>query len=169
MKVYNSTYEEYLKTAVREEMNVQHQAELKRLQAQWQQQSALDFAVAHAVKHIQEQILTLRCPRCRQPFFDFDGCFSVRCSECQCSFCGWCLEDCGNDAHAHVANCEFSRRLGLAHSAYFGAGNAFIQAQRVRRKKLVVEYLRDEVLNKDVRVLVEQRIARDLHDHGIQL
>ena len=38
------------------------------------------------------------------PFFS--GCAAIRCSgACTASFCGWCLADCGRDAHAHVANC----------------------------------------------------------------
>ncbi|GKY91871.1 hypothetical protein MPSEU_000158700 [Mayamaea pseudoterrestris] len=34
-----------------------------------------------------DEILTLRCPRCQQAFFDFDGCFAIRCGVCPCSFC----------------------------------------------------------------------------------
>lgn len=49
---------------------------------------------------IIDEILTLRCPRCKQAFLDFDGCFALTCGSCPCRFCGWCLEDCGDhDAH----------------------------------------------------------------------
>jgi hypothetical protein len=51
---------------------------------------------------VVEEILTLHCPRCAQAFFDFEGCFALKCSKCPCNFCGWCLEDCGKDAHPHV-------------------------------------------------------------------
>lgn len=51
---------------------------------------------------VVEEILTLHCPRCAQAFFDFEGCFALKCSKCPCNFCGWCLADCGTDSHAHV-------------------------------------------------------------------
>ena len=61
-----------------------------------------------ARKHIEEEILQMKCPRagCRRAFFDFEGCFALSCSACPCKFCGWCLQDCGNgDAHPHVRGC----------------------------------------------------------------
>ena len=61
-----------------------------------------------ARKHIEEEILQMKCPRqgCRQAFYDFDGCFALSCSLCPCKFCGWCLQDCGDqDAHPHVLIC----------------------------------------------------------------
>ena len=33
-----------------------------------------------ARKHIEEEILQLKCPRCKQAFFDFDGCCALTCS-----------------------------------------------------------------------------------------
>ena len=57
-------------------------------------------------KHIEEEILQMKCPRCRRAFYDFEGCFAISCSTCACKFCGWCLQDCGdNDAHPHVRSC----------------------------------------------------------------
>ena len=71
----------------------------------------------HLRNKVVNEILTLRCPRCQQAFFDFDGCFSIRCSTCQCSFCGWCLKDCGSDAHSHVKTCKFKPTSA---DSYFG-------------------------------------------------
>jgi len=61
-------------------------------------------------RHIVDEILTLKCPRegCRQAYDDFEGCAALVCSRCRdppCHFCGWCLHDCGRDAHAHVRTC----------------------------------------------------------------
>ena len=44
-----------------------------------------------ARRHIEEDILQTRCPRpgCRQAFFDFDGCFAVKC--CRCGGCSACV------------------------------------------------------------------------------
>ena len=39
-------------------------------------------------------------------FLDFEGCFALKCLSCDCGFCAYCLQNCGNDAraHEHVAN-----------------------------------------------------------------
>ncbi|CUI15319.1 Hypothetical protein, putative [Bodo saltans] len=63
-------------------------------------------AVKDSVRHIQEQILVIRCPRCREPFGGFDGCFSVTCKCGQC-FCGWCFGMFG-DAHEHLRGCPMN-------------------------------------------------------------
>lgn len=58
--------------------------------------------VLDAKKYVEEEILLLKCPLCRAAFNDFDGCFALSCRMCPSRFCGWCLVDCGVDAHAHV-------------------------------------------------------------------
>ena len=50
-----------------------------------------------AKEHIIENILTLCCPRCKQAFVDFDGCFALSCSRCGAGFCAYCLADCGDE------------------------------------------------------------------------
>jgi hypothetical protein len=52
-------------------------------------------------------LLMTRCPRpiCGQEFFGFDGCCSLYCQKCHCSFCAICFKDCGNDAHSCAAHC----------------------------------------------------------------
>jgi hypothetical protein len=64
------------------------------------------FAVcvcAIADQSTRENILTLKCPRCGAAFVDFEGCMALNCAVCGVGFCGWCLADCGRDAHEHVA------------------------------------------------------------------
>jgi serine/threonine protein kinase len=84
--------------------------------------------------HIVENILTLHCPRvgCGAAILDFEGCFAVTCSTCRCGFCGWCLADCGADAHAHVKQCVCSqppkRRL-LRHSGAVQRGAQTAQSR----------------------------------------
>ena len=75
--------------------------ELARLQALSEEQRA----VLAARKHIEEQILTLHCPRCKAAFLDFAGCCALTCHRCPCRFCAWCGADCGTDAHEHAGNC----------------------------------------------------------------
>jgi hypothetical protein len=50
---------------------------------------------------IATEELNMKCPRCCQVFYDYDGCNAVRCGNisCKAAFCAVCLKDCGNDAH----------------------------------------------------------------------
>lgn len=43
-------------------------------------------AAAPHVRHIVDDIVTLKCPRCKTAFIDFSGCCSLYCG-CKCSFC----------------------------------------------------------------------------------
>jgi len=84
------------------EMQVQLAEELLRMEAL----GARARKVLMARKHVEEEILQMKCPRCKTAFYDFEGCFAISCSSCPCKFCGWCLHDCaGGDAHPHVRGC----------------------------------------------------------------
>jgi len=109
-------------------------------------------------KHITEEILTLKCPRenCRQAFLDFDGCYALNCSKCNCGFCAYCLKDCGRDAHAHVANCPIGGNRGV-----YGGGN-FAAVQLERRKRLLREHFR--TLDADICAQVIDLCRIDLQD-----
>ena len=56
-----------------------------------------------------ESVLNPKCPRCKEAFGGFAGCFAVKCG-CGCGFCGFCFQDCGGDAHEHCRT---------KHGAYF--------------------------------------------------
>jgi predicted outer membrane repeat protein len=77
--------------------SVEMRAKVKRLEE-------LGPLVYAARAHILEEVLTLKCPRCGQAWLDWDGCMALTCSAagCGCGFCGWCLKDCGANAHAHI-------------------------------------------------------------------
>ena len=53
--------------------------------------------VFKAQKHIVEEILTMRCPRCKMAFADFTGCNALYCAYAGCgaNFCALCFKDCG--------------------------------------------------------------------------
>ena len=113
---------------------------------------------------IIEECLTDRCPRCRKAFFDFDGCFAVKCANCPCGFCGWCLSDCGNDAHEHVRNCR-AKPSGC--DSYFGSRAQFEGARRNRQRQLVVAYLNK--LDAGTRAAALKSIDLDLRDLGLAI
>jgi hypothetical protein len=96
-------------------------------------------------KHIVEEILTLKCPRCRKAFVDFDACFALRCRDaadngCRAEFCAFCLALCGTNAHAHqhVAQCPFNINPSRD---VFGSLKNFDEAQQGRRERLLWNYL----------------------------
>lgn len=97
----------------------------QRMEADWHTQRVAlenELAKAKAVAgegealrlHVQEHILTPKCPRCGAAFMGFNGCFALRCATdeavtpgwtrkfCGAAFCAWCFTDCGADAHKHV-------------------------------------------------------------------
>ena len=115
-------------------------------------------------KQIIEEILTLKCPRCKLAFLDFDGCFALSCMGCKCGFCAYCLEDCGNDAHRHVANCRYNIAPG---KGVFGDARIFERAQKERRTRLLRSFLVDQV-GTDMRKQVVQALHKDLADLGIE-
>jgi len=121
-----------------------------------------------ARKHVINSILTLACPRCGQAFVEeldggmgFEGCFALTCSRagCGCGFCAYCLQDCGNDAHAHV------RRCPAGHGDVWGTQQQFLRSQKTRREQMLLQYLTDEFGDDDaMRDQVVVDVARELID-----
>ena len=148
------TYLEARVETIKAQMQAQLEAEMQdRLGAELQRLAALDEharKVLMARKHIIDKILTLSCPRCGQVFVDFAGCYALECHYCKCNFCGWCLADCGNDAHAHVRQCN---NKPLSADVFFGTPGLNKQQQqqefqgvhRLRQKALIDTYLNREV------------------------
>jgi serine/threonine protein kinase len=102
--------------------------------------------------HIIENILTLRCPKCRTPFIDFNGCFALSCTSCNKSnFCGWCLKDCGADAHSHVARCPDS----LSKGQVFSSQELFNNVHCRKRGEKIAEYLQKKVEAGDRKILLD--------------
>jgi len=89
---------------------------------------------ARKIFHELSEELTMKCPRCRTAFYDYDGCNALRCSQVYCgaAFCAICLTDCGSDAHAHVRE---------RHGELFGK-DAF-EKSRVAREKTIVQMCLD--------------------------
>jgi serine/threonine protein kinase len=116
-----------------------HQEDIARLRDELSRMNGRDASVHRHRLYIAENLLTLHCPRetCRAAVLDFDGCFAVTCSACNCGFCGWCLADCGRDAHAHVKQCPSSRHQG----SHYGSQEEFNQVHKDRKREEVTAYL----------------------------
>eukprot|EP01038_Epipyxis_sp_PR26KG_P007628 gene7628-10385_t len=113
---------------------------------------------------ILETILTLKCPRCDKAFLDFEGCFALKCGSCPCAFCGWCLADCGTDAHPHVLQCKLNPTKP---PQYFSTKAEFDKAMRSRAISKLKQYLGG--LGEELRAQIIKNIDVDLRDLGINV
>lgn len=113
--------------------------------------------------NIVEDVLNLRCPACKTVFTDFEGCFALTCGSntCRRAFCAWCLQDCGHDAHAHVAAC------GRGNGTYFGSLEEFNESHRQRQEQQVREIFRRQ--GPETLKHLRRLMARDLADLGINV
>ena len=115
-----------------------------------------------AKQTIVEEHLTWKCPRpdCRQAFFDFQGCTALECSRCPCHFCGWCLQDCGGDAHDHVRQCP--AKPPDCDVFYPRPLERFNRHWRERKAALVRETLCDALRDDEERAEVREALAEHL-------
>ena len=141
-----------------------------RLQAE---QERVRIAAAHRENrvvlhrnHIIENILTLKCPRCRQAIYDFQegDCFAITCA-CNCRFCGWCLTDCGDDAHPHVRACPLNPRP----NRLFAPVAEFHRNHNERRRQSVQQYLDSDAVAAEDRQYVLEAITGDLRNLNIEV
>ena len=88
----------------------------KRFEAELAAKSESERRALGARRHIEE-MMDLRCPKCRRVFGEFLGCAALTCAYAGCGahFCAFCLVDCGADAHPHVRTC----RLNPKQNEYF--------------------------------------------------
>lgn len=111
---------------------------------------------------IIEDIMTLRCPRCKCAFLDYEGCAALTCNHCKAGFCALCLEDCGSDAHRHVVNCKDNPFKSLHISA-----EQFNKHHSKRRENLINEKIKDQTdKTKD---LIWKKMEKDFRDLGINI
>ena len=107
---------------------------------------------------VNQEILTTRCPGCEQPFYEFEGCFALRCGTCDTAFCGYCLMGArsdwsGNtdrsgrpvkDAHAHVRACTYNTAIpmsGRRGKPYYNDIEEHHKAMRTIKKKKMLMHM----------------------------
>ena len=125
---------------VDQEVKAQVAVEVQRLAALGEQRAT----IMRARRHVEEEIMNCRCPRCSAVFTDFTGCLALACARCPAHFCGWCLADCGNDresAHGHVQRCP--QRPSGTTDDLFAPFTKFEEHHQRRRRRQASEYLRE--------------------------
>jgi hypothetical protein len=121
---------------------------------------------AHLLRlEIVESVLNLSCPRCKQVFLDFNGCFALTCSRCSCGFCAWCLQDCGNDSHQHVRQCPQNL---TPDKGYSGNIDVWRSSNNKRIQRMILNKIL-QVSSPQVKEVILKLISSDLVDLGIQL
>uniref|UniRef100_A0A0G4G9U7 Protein kinase domain-containing protein n=1 Tax=Chromera velia CCMP2878 TaxID=1169474 RepID=A0A0G4G9U7_9ALVE len=100
---WEAARQEAAEERLRAEMETEYEQRLQR--------ALMEDGAQRRVREIVEEVLTLKCPRCRSAFLDFRGCVALTCARCSCGFCGYCLQDCGADAHAHVPQCPLGEGM----------------------------------------------------------
>ena len=100
------------------------------------------------VKYIIDYILTFRCGFCEMVVFDWDACMAVRCKHCNHDFCGWCLKDCGRNAHSHVRQCKDNPNPGEVFPI-IDPKNPHLkpkdQVWKVKRTRMIAEFVKEQV------------------------
>ena len=141
----------------------EHAQQLEALRAELR--SGYKDPAAPVRQQIEEEILTLRCPRpgCRQAFAAFDGCLAVQCSRAGCGayFCAICTTDCRSsaDAHAHARACRYGN------GTYYASAAEIPHMQNVARAAKLRALLRP--LDRRVAEGVLRGMAREFADVGL--
>jgi serine/threonine protein kinase len=86
-----------------QDMEAGFEERMKAERARIEAMTEAELKIDKTRRHIIEEILTLKCPRCEAAFVDFNGCFALTCHRCACGFCAHCLQDCGQVSTGDVA------------------------------------------------------------------
>ena len=119
--------------------------------------------------HITNGVLSLSCPRCSMVYTDFTGCCALKCHSSGCGFCAWCLEDCGSDAHSHVARCS-AKPVGA--DTFFANESKINSAMVSLRTKKFIHYWKnlDEISKNMLKNRIEPILTDDIvHRHEIMI
>lgn len=164
LMAYQQLQKDLVAQRVRKEEEARYAETLRRELERQAKLSAMEREAEDRKKFISETILTLKCPRCHVAFLDFEGCFALSCGSCPCKFCGWCLKDCGADAHACAKTC--GQRYGG--NGYYGTKEQFEERSRARRQAALDEYL-NAIANEQLKDTLVALIRIEARDLGLTL
>jgi hypothetical protein len=156
------------------EMERQVAAAIKRMDAQGPK-------VLQTQKHICDEILTMRCPRCKMAFLDWDGCNALYCTYagCGCNFCAFCLKDCGggvkfgqkdierrgyDEVHKHINECKYAKGIGHGND-----GRVQSEVWNQIRKERIEDCLQTMCETVEQRQKVVANLKKQLDDLGISV
>lgn len=111
------------------------------------------------------ELCTLKCPHCKQAFYDFSGCCAVQC-ECKKYFCGLCMQACTDSGacHSHVSNnCQLNRNKG----DYFSSQEQIQAAHRLLRIRALKEAVK--TIPSELKEIVLALLEKDLLDFNIAI
>ena len=99
--------------------------------------------------------------------FAHSGCAALACCRpnCRCHFCAFCLEDCGDNAHAHVKTCK--HRPSSMADDYFSSIGQFEHEQRQRRKRMAQHFVDQQPI--PIRQLLLDACRQEFLDLGIHI
>ena len=177
--------------AQREELNAEFARERTALKQQLAEAEAKAGRIEALRLDVIERILMPKCPRCRRAFMGFVDCFALRCSPniqdeessaaataaaargdtlrafCGAAFCGWCFEDCGDDAHDHVRACPYNM---VANNSYFAPKGQeldyFNRSLRAHQKRKLDAYMAQ--LPPPLAAALKVALRRELDDLQLQ-
>lgn len=134
-----------------------------------QEYGSVSGMVKHEAKKIakqaQDDIMNLKCPHCKAPYAEFDGCMAIQCGSCKRYFCGYCHNgfDSGRGAHDHVRQCLVNE---TSNGSYYATPEQIKIAQRKHRTRELKKLL--QTLKKDIKNATVIELEEDLAFHGIE-
>jgi serine/threonine protein kinase len=156
-----------LETRLSEEIEATERA---RFEGELQHLEQMDEQQRKVHQHTRALVeaVNLKCPQGHvfnlPPDWDFQSeCLALTCTRagCESRFCGWCQQDCGRDAHAHVAQCASKP---AAADPFFSTREEWECHERARMSAVVTTYL-DEIEDATTRGKVA--LAQVVLDLGI--
>eukprot|EP00121_Abeoforma_whisleri_P008950 Awhi_evm1s8216 len=126
------------------------------------EKSLVELTVLKHLQHIQNELLTLKCPLNGHAFVDFTGCAALKCKSCDCHFCAYCLIDCKNSTSCHNHVTECSKRLLLtqdrSRDAYYSTANGIEIVNQALKSDKVHTYWNDII-----RTISDMEIRQQLY------
>jgi len=184
-KVDAATFEEYLQARGKlVEAKIAREADVemeRKISAAVKEMQKEGVEVFETQKHIVDDILTMRCPRCRMAFADWDGCNAVYCTYagCGCNFCPFCLKDCGggvkfgqrqvaptgdDEVHKHVQTCKYAQGIG-----HMNDGRVQRDVWNRIRKQRIEECLKERCSSVDMRQKVVNNLQTQFKELGLMI